>query len=346
MGGREIMAAEAEIAYNLAKTRRNTMRRLLLGITLLCITAPSATAQTKPRVAVMNFDYATVRDVSAALFGTDVDIGKGVTDLLVEKLVNGGAFSVIERNAIDTILAEQNLSNSDRFDANSAAKIGRLLGVDAIIIGSITQFGRDDKSTNIGGGAVGGITRRFGIGGVGKKESKAVVSVTARVIHTDTAEILSVATGKGESKRSGTTLLGAGGSSEAAAGGVVDMRSSNFAGTLLGEAVAEAVGAVAEQLQAKAGQLPARAVKIEGLVADATGAELVLNVGSRAGVKVGDRLKVVRTGREIRDPDSGKVIRRVEEALGEVVITDVDELSAVGKYNGTSPAKVGDRVHN
>ena len=106
----------------------------------------------------MNFDYATVRDVSSSIFGTDVDIGKGITDMLVEKLVNGGVFSVIERKALDTILNEQNLSNSDRFDSNSAAKIGRLLGVDAIITGSITQFGRDDKSTNIGGGAVGGIT--------------------------------------------------------------------------------------------------------------------------------------------------------------------------------------------
>jgi curli biogenesis system outer membrane secretion channel CsgG len=94
---------------------------------------PSADAQSKPRVAVLNFDYGTVRDASSALFGTDVDIGTGISDLLVEKLVNGGTFSVIERKALDAVLQEQNLSNSDRFDSNSAAKIGRLLGVDAII---------------------------------------------------------------------------------------------------------------------------------------------------------------------------------------------------------------------
>ncbi len=322
------------------------MRRFLLFVSLLSILIPSTGAQTKPRVAVLDFDYATVRDVSASIFGTDVDIGKGITDMLVEKLVNGGVYSVIERKALDTIIAEQNLSNSDRFDSSSAAKIGRLLGVDAIITGSITQFGRDDKSTNIGGGAVGGITRRFGIGGVGRKEAKAVVAVTARVINIDTAEILGVATGKGESKRSGTTLLGAGGDYNTAAGGSIDMRSSNFANTILGEAVGQAVGSVATQLQEKSGSVSARVVKIDGLVADATGGELILNVGSKAGVKVGDRLKVVRTGREIRDPASGKVIRRVEESLGEVVITEVDEQSAVGKYSGTSPAKVGDRVHN
>lgn len=321
------------------------MRRFML-IPLFMFSTVWAMAQTKPRIAVMDFDYGTVRDVGASIFGTDVDIGKGITDLLVEKLVNGGVFSVIERKALDAVIKEQNMSNSDRFDSTSAAKIGRLLGVDAIVTGSITQFGRDDKSTNIGGAAVGGITRRFGIGGIGKKEAKAVVAITARIINTDTAEILGVATGKGESKRAGTTLLGAGGSSDTAAGGAVDMRSSNFAATILGEAVGQAVSSVAEQLQAKATQLPARAVKIEGLVADATGGELVLNVGSKAGVKVGDRLKVVRIGREIRDPETGKVIRRTEETLGEVEITEVDELSSVGRYSGKTPAKVGDRVHN
>jgi curli biogenesis system outer membrane secretion channel CsgG len=322
------------------------MQRFLVAAFLFSLSLPFASAQTKPRVAVMNFDYATVRDVSSAIFGTDVDVGKGITDMLVEKLVNGGTFSVIERKALDAIVSEQNISNSDRFDNNSAAKIGRLLGVDAIIIGSITQFGRDDKSTNIGGSAVGGITRRFGIGGIGKKQSKAVVAVTARIVNTDTGEILSVSTGKGESKRSGTTLLGAGGSSEGAGGGVVDMKSSNFANTILGEAVGQAVESVASQLQANASKLPTRVVKIDGLVADSTGGVLILNVGSKAGIKVGDRLAVARTGREIRDPATGKVIRRIEESLGEVVITEVDEQSAVGKYTGSVPAKVGDRVHN
>ena len=322
------------------------MRRLCVFAVFLCISFAGANAQTKPRVAVMDFDYATVKDVSSSIFGTDIDVGKGITDLVVDKLVNGGAVSVIERKALDKIISEQNLSNSDRFDSTSAAKIGRLLGVDAIITGSITQFGRDDKSTNVGGGAVGGITRRFGVGGVGKRESKAAVGITARIINTDTAEIVSVATGKGESKRSGTTLLGAGGSSETAAGGIVDMRSSNFANTILGEAVSQAVTSVTTQLQTDAGKIPARVVKIDGLVADATGNVLILNVGSRGGVKVGDKLAVVRSGREVRDPASGKVIRRIEQSLGDVVITEVDEQSSVGNYTGTTPAKVGDRVHN
>ena len=69
-------------------------------------------------------------------------------------------------------------------------------------------------------------------------------------------------------------------------------------------------------------------------------------MGSKAGVKIGDKLQLRRPVREIKDPDTGKVIRKVEDALGEVVITEVDESSAVGKYSGATPAKVGDRVRN
>ena len=65
--------------------------------------------------------------------------------------MNDGTYSVIERKALDKLITEQNFSNSDRADPNSAAKIGKLLGLNAIIVGSITQFGRDDKNTSVGG---------------------------------------------------------------------------------------------------------------------------------------------------------------------------------------------------
>src|SRR5437763_9637948 len=166
------------------------MKRVLVVVGALVVAAAVSPAQQKKRVAVMNFDYATVQTSVQAIFGANQDIGKGIADLLVDKLVNDGTYSVIERKMLDKIIAEQNFSNSDRADANSAAKIGKILGVDAIIVGSITQFGRDDKKTSVGGGALGGVTGRFGLGGVSKSDSKAVVAITARMVSTDTAEIL------------------------------------------------------------------------------------------------------------------------------------------------------------
>jgi curli biogenesis system outer membrane secretion channel CsgG len=313
---------------------------------LLIISVSTAAAQDKKRIAVMDFDYATVQSSVSAVFGTNVDVGKGITDLLVTNLVKSGVYSVIERKALDKVLAEQNFSNSDRADANTAAKLARILGVDAIVTGSITQFGRDDKSTGIGGGGLGRAIGGFGIGGISKKESKAVVGITARIINTETAEILTVAEGKGESSRSGTSLIGAGGSGSGAGGGAYDMSSSNFANTILGEAVNKAVQDVASQLNQNSAKLPTHKLSIDGLVADATNGTLVLNIGTKAGLKVGDHLEVKRVTREIKDPASGKVIRRMEDKVGEVEITEADETSAVGKFTGGSPAKVGDRVAN
>ena len=301
-------------------------------------------AQNKPRIAVMNFDYATVQSSVAAIFGTNADVGRGVADLLVEKLVQDGVFSVIERKAIDKILAEQNFSNSDRVDPNSAAKIGRILGVDAIVMGSITQFGRDDKQTNVGG--FGRSLDKFGLGGVGMKNAKAAVGLTARVVSTDTAEILAVASGAGQSTRSGASLTGAGGSAAAAAGGVLDMRSSNFANTILGEATNQATVALAKQIEGNIARVPVKTVAIDGLIADVSGSTIIVNVGTRGGLKVGDKLQVKRTGREIKDPATGKVIRRIEESLGEITITEADESSAVGTYSGPGQPKVGDSVRN
>src|SRR3954463_798012 len=166
------------------------MKRIALTSLTLLACCALLSAQAKQRVAVLNFDYATVQSGIAAIFGSNQDIGKGIADLMVDKLVQDGTYSVIERKQLDKILAEQNFSNSDRADANSAAKIGKVLGVNAIIVGSITQFGRDDKKTDVGGGALGGVTGRFGLGGVRKTKSTAVVQITARMIDTNTAEIL------------------------------------------------------------------------------------------------------------------------------------------------------------
>jgi curli biogenesis system outer membrane secretion channel CsgG len=323
------------------------MKRGLIAVAALALLAAGSQAQQKKRVAVMNFDYATVQSSVASIFGSNQDIGKGIADMLVDKLVNDGTYSVIERKALDKILAEQNLSNSDRADPMTAAKIGKVLGLDAIVIGSITQFGRDDKKTSVAGGGLGGLTGRFGLGGVTKNDSKAVVAITARLVNTDTAEIMASATGRGESTRSGANLIGSGGSNTALGAGGLDMGSSNFANSILGEAVRSAVNTTAQQLEAKAGTMPTKVVALEGLVADAApDGTIIINIGSSNGVKVGDHLVVKRVGRKIPDPATGKILRQEETNLGTLTITEVDAGSAVGKFSGTGTPKVGDTVKN
>src|SRR4029077_20562415 len=118
---------------------------------------------------------------------------------------------------MDKIMTEQNFSNSDRANPNSAAKIGKLLGVDAMIVGSITQFGNETKNLNLGG--AGGGLIGHGFGRCGPKKTKAIVALTARMVDIDTGEILAVAEGKGESQRESTSLLGGGGNGHGFGGG-------------------------------------------------------------------------------------------------------------------------------
>src|SRR5215472_3894706 len=183
------------------KPQEGTMVRMLRALLVVFFLSSTAFAQDKKRIAVLDFDYGTVRNAVQAYFGTDQDVGKGISILLEQKLVQDGKYRVIDRNTMDKILKEQNFSNSDRVDASSAAKIGQILGVSCIIVGSITQFGRDDK--HIGGGGGGYGLGKFGLGGLQKKDSKAVVNVTAKMVDVNTAEILAVVTGTGESQRSG-----------------------------------------------------------------------------------------------------------------------------------------------
>jgi curli biogenesis system outer membrane secretion channel CsgG len=318
------------------------MIRFVCIVSLLVMTCAAQQAPRKKRVAVMDFEYGTVKTAVAAVFGTDQDVGKGISDMLVQHLVQDGKYSVIERKALDKILAEQNFSNSDRADSSTAAKIGRILGVDAIIIGSITQFGRDDKNTTVGGGGLGGITGRFGVGGVQKREAKAVCNITARMVDTTTGEILAAVTGAGQSKRGGTSLVGAGGSAYGAGGGAFDMTSKNFAETLLGEAVGQSVTATATQLDDAAAKLPTVKADVSGLVADVSGNTLILNVGSKSGLRVGDKLEISRAARTIKDPATGKVLKTVTNKIGDATVTEVDTDSATVTFTGSAQAKVGD----
>lgn len=298
-------------------------------------------ADQRKRVAIMDFDFSTIQH----WWSGNWDIGKGVSDLIVKDLVTDGSYRVIERRALDAILAEQNFSNSDRANPSTAAAIGKILGVDAIILGSITQFGVEDKSLGIGGfgRTIGG----FGIGRIGTKEGIAKVVVDARIVDINTSEILGVAEGSGESTRKGLLLAGSGGGSSSG-GGSIDMGSSNFRDTILGEAVHAAVGQLSQGLVDSSGRIPVieRTVSIKGLVAFAQDSLVVLNVGSDHGVSPGMELSVERITQVIKDPATGNVLRELTEKVGTIKVTKVDAGSAEATAISGSGFLVGDVVKN
>lgn len=315
------------------------MKRLLTWSVMILLTGSmSLFGEPKKRVALMDFEFGTVQH----WWSGNWDIGKGIADMIVTDLVKDGTYSVIERKRLDTILAEQNFSNSDRANPTSAAKIGKVLGVNAIIVGSITQFGTEDKSMNLGG--IGAALGGWGAGRVGTKQGKASVAIDARIVDVNTGEILATGTGKGISKRSGMLLGGGGGSGSAGGAGGIDMGSSNFQETILGEATRAAVNDLVLQLVGQSGKVEATQISIDGLVADATGGEVIINVGKAAGVTVGMRLVVERVSREIKDPATGNVLRKVTAPVGEIEVTQVDDASAVARIVSGQGFNVGDMV--
>jgi curli biogenesis system outer membrane secretion channel CsgG len=320
------------------------MKRYLSLISALTLAASSLLAQKteKRRVAVLDFQYATVMSSVESLFGSNQDVGRGISDLLIDKLLKEGTYRVIERREIGKIMNEQNFSNSDRADSATAAKIGRLLGVDTVIVGDITQFGRDDKTTGVGGAL--GNWDKYGIGKVKIGKAKAVVAITARLIDVSTGEILASESGRGQSSRSEQNLLGGGGSGWTGGGGSLDMGSSNFSQTILGEAVSAAVTELAGKMSADSVKVPTNTTPVSGLVADATGNTIIINVGSRLGVKVGDHLLVTRVSKVVKDPTTGKVLRTIDAPVGDLQVTSVDEGSAVGTFSGAGAPQVGDTV--
>jgi len=68
------------------------------------------------------------------------DMGEIVAEWLITALVKEGRFDVIERRLLKKILGEQELGATGVLDQDSVSKLGKLLGVKAIISGSVIRF--------------------------------------------------------------------------------------------------------------------------------------------------------------------------------------------------------------
>jgi TolB-like protein len=69
--------------------------------------------------------------------GASQDLGEIILDKMITALFSQERFRVIERTQLDKILQEQQLALSGVLDASTAAALGKGLGVDAIIMGSV-----------------------------------------------------------------------------------------------------------------------------------------------------------------------------------------------------------------
>jgi curli biogenesis system outer membrane secretion channel CsgG len=304
--------------------------------------APAPTGATsqaeKKRVIVDEFDYSTVKTSVQAVFNTQADIGKGIRAMLVKRMADANKVVIVERAKIDQLTSEQDRNASNRVKQGSGARVGRISGADAVLAGDIVVFGRDDKKTNVGAG---GFARGPFAGiHVKKEEDKAVVVIDYRLVDAETSEVIATGEARGESIRKSSGFGGMGGSWGGGGGGGIDMTSSNFGATIIGEATQDCVNKLGEILSQQATTMKKTVREVETRVADVTGGTMVIAAGANDGVNVGETFEILKVLREVKDPQTKEVLDTVTESVGEMTVTSVRDKIATGTYAG-KPAAVG-----
>ncbi len=106
-----------------------------MSIFFFCILLPDFAAADfiKDKIAVLDFQ------LHGKGYNSD-DMGKIVAEWLITSLVKEGRFDVVERRLLKKLLEEQSLAHSGVVDENTASKLGKLLGVKAIISGTVMKL--------------------------------------------------------------------------------------------------------------------------------------------------------------------------------------------------------------
>jgi curli biogenesis system outer membrane secretion channel CsgG len=218
---------------------RNYSRSFAIALALALIAFSKGVTQDnvaihpeKPTLMVMGFEAGTVSAQAGDRRGfmrgdrnnenyEPSQLGIGIADMLVEKLLATGQFRLVERKPIEP---------------GSGAQF--------IVTGSVTRFGFEERN-------VGGIFASVAtMGLLSYKQHKTEVALTARIINARTGEIVaSMRSDGGPGKGGGLRVLGLGSNGL----GGADVSSSNFRSTAIGQATERAVNELAAKILEKKG---------------------------------------------------------------------------------------------
>lgn len=104
---------------------------VLTALTLTAFSWTGFTTERKASVAVLDFES----------IGTEDHLGKAVSEIMRTALIGNPDYRVVERAQISKALAEQKFQKSGLIDDKSAVEIGKILGADLIIVGSVVKIG-------------------------------------------------------------------------------------------------------------------------------------------------------------------------------------------------------------
>mgnify|MGYP001044498540 CR=1 FL=1 len=216
-------------------------------------------------------------------------LGKQVTDLLSKALTESGAYLVFERPDISRLENESRLSGQEL----------NVIGVDALIIGSLTEFGRKTL------GESGFLSE--------SKRQVAFAKVDLRVVDTATTQVLFATSGAGEASTETASVMGFG-------------SRAGYDGTLndaaIRQAVSEAVNRISFQMKDRPWQ---------SYILRAEGSRIFVGGGKSQGILPGMEFEVHTRGEVIKSPQTGADITlpgvqvatiRIDANFGDTELTE------------------------
>jgi curli biogenesis system outer membrane secretion channel CsgG len=262
----------------------------------------------KLRVGVVNFQNKTPSRV--------LGIGEAAADILGTILQKTERFIIIPQQDLESILAQQRQGATGAINPDTAAKMGQILGLNAIVTGSITAYSETEEGYDY-------------LVSKGKKQI-ARVTVDYRIVDTTTGVQLLADSGAGIYEKKAGSVLGMG----TKAAYDTDLRDG-----ALRDALAKAMVNMMKQLESQ---------PWKGKIAKVAGNKLYINAGKKTGLQVGDKLDVYHVGEDIIDPDTHVKLGTTEDRVGQAIIQQNDlgdkaDMSAALTTSGTA-FKQGDVV--
>jgi curli biogenesis system outer membrane secretion channel CsgG len=145
----------------------------------------------KARIAVADFDVKAAKATG--------EIGDGLREMLVTALVNSNRFSVVERQALDAVMQEQELSASGAAEQGKGGpQRGKIKTADLIITAAVTEFEPQASGGAAGIGGGGGIGSGILGGLLGAALNKAHMALDIRIVDTSTSEVITATRVQGQ----------------------------------------------------------------------------------------------------------------------------------------------------
>jgi len=257
-------------------------------------------------------------------------IGRAVSDMLIGALADDPMIRIFERAQLDEIMEEQKRANPSDMDGNTI-RAAREVGVQFVLTGKVSEFGINENGILIPG--KGTVT-----------QYKARATLDVRLISVADAGVIKTwtTTGSETSYNLGVNILGIPNFS---------FSGRQFEESLLGKATRQAVDSAAsfirDDVRTPLIQENIAGMPLSGKVADVEGDDLILNIGTLAGMEMGWSVNIYRLEKQVKDPDTGELLMEKRSFVATAFVYSVEEKYSKAQILQTGPGAavmVGDQV--